>query len=779
MLIIDLKNNLKNADSFKRHVQGARFNRGTNIPNKNIINFNVEKDPVIKVIAELQGSGNSRYVINIFQDNTGFKIIHDCPDFKKGTKFCKHIVKILLLLENQVCQTICQSISRMFFTSDFGLVKKSKTTSYILKAEDLIKQAKYYEAINFLHQAFDESKNFEYILKIGEITLNYDFYDQFLKYSIQFKELADKYLTEYPKIISTAISNFDNFNFSKKVEILINSQILMMNFPKLLMLDVLKHITINEIEEPILRYLLLHKFESEFYIMDYFKDFPKDSKSNLKDLMEENTLDLVNEAILNMESEEEVKAFITIAQNCKFNNDGIIFSKVQDYMKKLKDIYLEGLKLKHAFLRSLVIANTQSDKLRQMKFIKKYNYPTLIWTSPYKSETPLHYYILEKCGFESHHLEYTDINNFIENYPVFKDIFRGNNPVRYEVKNFWGDYEPKIKNTVQSNQKVELDYELNLQDINKVILVEWDLAQKPILGSYTCQFSDGYLIPDGTHPLTYEIQPFDIILCEKNPVVIKSHNIKIMKPLRRINQKTAIELVWAGIEYISSYLPLDLIEELKKYKIDELDAIDKIFETFNNSFLPNKDSSRKLFHEFIQNKIIKELNQVYLNVINNTNYRDKILRLIGFERYSEIFKKRTILQQFKLGDLKRNSLQELKRDFKKFILQKLADLIKSKNFEEIDLKILRRFPKFKKLTLKLIYELRKQLIECKIYQIGKESYDIQNLFENYYGEIIIRNALNVISSQKRLNTIISEDDLSKILENFNYLKLKTPKIIEK
>ncbi|MHA2366862.1 MAG: hypothetical protein ACXAC7_23120, partial [Candidatus Hodarchaeales archaeon] len=446
MKIIDLKNNLKNADFFRRHVHGARFNRGKNIPNKNLINFNVEDHPLIKVIAEIQGSGNSRYVINIFQEGSGFKIIHDCPDFKKGTKFCKHIVKILLLLESQVCQAICQSISSMYFTSDFSLIKKSKTASYILKAEDLIKHKKYSEAINFLHQAFDESRDFEYILKIGEIALKYNLYDYFLKYSVEFKELTNMYLTEYPNIISTLISDFENLNFSKKVEILINCQSLLINFPKLLMLDVFKQINMNKIEEPVLRYLLLHKFESDISIDSYFKSLVKGKKLYLKDLIEKKTLDLVNEAILNMDSEDDVNSFLIIAQNCKFTNSHNVFTRVQEHNKKIRDIFIDGLKLKHAFLRSLVIANTQTDKLRQMKFIKKYNYPSLIWTSPYKSEIPLHYYILEKCGYESHHLEYTDINNYVENYPVFKEIFNGNNPVSYAIKNFWKDSEPKITN---------------------------------------------------------------------------------------------------------------------------------------------------------------------------------------------------------------------------------------------------------------------------------------------------------------------------------------------
>lgn len=776
---MDLKNNFKNADFFKRHVHGARFNRGNNIPNRNIINLNVEKDPSIKIIAQIQGSGNSRYVINIFQENSVFKIIHDCPDFKKGTKFCKHIVKILLLLEPQICQEICQSISRMVFTSDFSLVKKSKTKSYILKADDLIQQAKYYEAISFLHQAFDESRVFDYIIKIGEIALKYNLYDQFLMYSVNFKDLANHYLNEYPEVISSSISNLKNYNFSSKVKIIINSQELLLNFPKLLTSEILKQIKSSDIDEPILKYVLFHKFESEINIKNLFNDFIKESKSNLNNIFDKLALDLVNEAILNMESEEEINSYISIAQNCKFKSYNTISTKIQEYRRKLRDFYREGLKLKHAFLRSLVIDSTGNDKLKQMKFIFKYQYPSLIWTSAYRNETPLHYYILNKCGFESHHLEYTNIDNFTENYPVFKEIFSGNNPERYRIKDFWGTNEPKIINTTHYDHTVELDFDLNFQDIDKLVLIEWDLAQKPILGSYICQFSDGFLIPDKTHPLTHEIQPFDIILCNKDPIAIKSNNIKTMKPLRRINIKTAIELVWAGIEYISSYLPLNLIDELKRYKIDELDAIDKIFDTFNNSFLPNKDSSRKLFHEFIQNKIIKELNKIYLKISNKPENKQKVLRMIGYDRYSEIFTKRTALQQFKLGDLKRNSLQELKLDLKKFISEKLAELIKNKNFEDLNIKVLRKFPKFKKWTAKLIYELKEHLEECKIFQTGKKSYDIHSLLKNYYGKIIVENALKIDIVSNNQKSLISDKELSKIIDNFNFLKLNPPKIINK
>jgi hypothetical protein len=75
--------------------------------------------------------------------------------------------------------------------------------------------------------------------------------------------------------------------------------------------------------------------------------------------------------------------------------------------------------------------------------------------------------------------------------------------------------------------------------------------------------------------------------------------------------------------------------------------------------------------------------------------------------------------------LKKNSLKELKLDFKKFISKKLIKLNQQKSFKEINLKFLKRFPSFKKITLKLILELKKQFEDCKIIQIGEKSYNIQ------------------------------------------------------
>ena len=265
------------------------------------------------------------------------------------------------------------------------------------------------------------------------------------------------------------------------------------------------------------------------------------------------------------------------------------------------------------------------------------------------------------------------------------------------------------------------------------------------------------------------------------PITIKAENIKIIRPLRRINIKTAIELVWEGIEFVSTYIPFEIITELKEYQIDELDAYDTIDERFKNSFLPKKESVRKYFSDFIQSKILKELNKTYLKIIQKPNYKNKVLRIIGFERHSKIFTNPFYLTGFKSNSLKKHSLQELKLDFKKFVSLKLSELIKNNQFDSINIKILKKFPSFKKWTIKVIYNLKQQLSNCQIYQNDNQTYDVCELSENYYGKKILsyieKSSKTPLQSNLPIKKTISSEDFNNLLESYKMLKLDAPKII--
>ncbi len=779
---MNLRNNLKNAELFRGKVHGARLGRGKSIPNKNIINLNIVKDPKLKILANIQGSANRSYVINIFEsDNSRINIIHDCPDFKNGHDFCKHIVKILLVLDYEICKNICRNVNNIKFSSNMTLITESKTDNYNIKAESLIQEGKYLEAINFLNQAYDESNNVDYIKKIVDISLKYNLYEQFIKFVLFSDELFKKYERKYAELINTFFSNYDKINFQNFIETIINIQKLLLKLPQNTFNRILNQLDFNFLNNELLKYLLLNKFKDQINVGDYFEEILSDKTLDLKEIMAEKLFYLLNESILNVDSKDVIDSYLTIMRNCQFKIDNDLLKKVNEYSNKLKEFFMEGLKLKHASLRSLVITNCKTDKLRTLKFDYRYNFPSLIWTSPYRKEIPLHYFILEKCGFDKHHLEYTTIENFVENFPVFAGIFNGNNPIPRRVKEFWDTDQPKIINIVYQDQIVEQDFEVNYKNLGKYILIEWDLAQKPILGSYVCQFLDGFIIPEKNHPLTNEITPFDLILCQKEPIAIKSNNIKIYRPLRRINIKTAIELIYAGVNYISSYLPFDIITDLKEFKIDEIDAYNKMNKKLKDIFSPNKEIFKKFFHEFVQNQMQKDINEIYLKMIKKSNYKENVLKLIGFNHYSKIFNKRTILQGFRLNSLVRDSLQELKRDMIKFVSKRLIDMINNKDFEVINLKILKKYPIFNKLTALIIYELKQQIETCKIYQIDNNLYDISELFKTYYGKRIIEEEIDkkFIKHEKRTNKVLltSQNEFNKLNENLSFLKLKSPEII--
>ncbi len=789
MIFINLKNNLENISLFRSRVIGARLSRGKNIPNKNILNFNIITEPLINILANIQGSGDNIYVINIFEEeDKNFNIIHDCPDFKKGNNYCKHIVKLFLVLDNETCKNICSNF--IHFTSDFNSIKKSKANSYIIKSENLIKESKYLEAINYLKSAYEESKNFEYIEKILEIAKKFDLPDQFIKYVKKKDETVQKHKEVFPKFINLIFKKINEYTYQNFIDILISIREILIKLPENDAINILKEIKLDLLKDPLFKFMLLYQISPRIEINKYYPELLKEfqikeknvEKINIKTILEGYFSNLLNEAILNMESEEVIDSFLKIADIFRFTSYTSILRKINDYKKKLEKIYLEGLKLKHAFIRSLVITNTNTDKLRQIKFNYRYKYPSLIWAGVRKKqEKPLFFFILEKCGFDKHHLQYTHIDNFIENFPVFSEIFDGNNPIPNKIRTFWETDKPKITNIIHESFLTELDFEVNYDNLDNYILIEWDLAQKPILGSYICQFFEGYLIPDQNHPLTYEIKPFDLILCEHNPITIKGNNVKVYQPIKRVNVKTAIELVYAGIRFIVNYLPFNVIQDLKDMKLDEIDAYNQVSNQLANIFSPKKEQFKNAFNNFVHNKISMDLNKIYLKTIKKSNYKEKVLKMVGFYRYSKIFNEKAALQPFGFSNLKRNSLQELKMDLKKLISKKLTDVIKFKKFDQINIETLKKFSEFKKWTVGLIYELKQQLDECKIYQITKEEYEIHELFETYYGKAIIGGdiILNLkkkdVDGKKRYS--ISKKELFKIIENFKFLKIQPPEII--
>ncbi|TXT63995.1 MAG: hypothetical protein BAJALOKI3v1_280033 [Promethearchaeota archaeon] len=786
---IRLVNNRKNEDLVKRYAVGKRLSRARNIPSKNFINFDVETNP-ITILCSIKGSSNNNYIVNILENESNtFLVIHDCPDYKKGYNFCKHILKTLLVIDHEVCKKIVGNYKNIKFSSNFADIKRSKQENSAQKANKLIKEKKYLEAIEFLSQAYRQSKNLDYISRILNLSTEKDLPGQFIQYIVQHEQFIRKNSASFPKIINSIISKIDSYIFENLVGIFIKIQLLLLKLEEVERTRLLNQINFSEIENTILKFILLHKFQNKLSLEPFFikcREFENHKDLSNKAIKKKITNIVKSEiqrAITNLDSKPYVQALMDIANNLQVKDSVVSTSELIDYKTKIENLYREGLKQKHAALRSLVISNTKTDKLEEIKFHYKYQFPTILWSNVKKNKSPLYYYILQKCGFEKHHLDYISINYFVENYPVFKHIFNSNNPLEREVKQFWKDENPSIQNTAYTHDTGELNFHLRLKDVKKYILIEWDLAQKPVLGSYICQFNDGFIIPEKDNPLTYEIKPFDLILCLKEPITIKPSNIKIFRPIRKLGIKTAIDLVYEGIVYVCSYLPFNIVADLKNHKIDEIDAYNRINQQFENIFSPKKDRFKYHFNKLMQEKVSADYNHFYQKIRNQSHSENKILNLIGFKRYKTIFRDENTVLEFSKTPLNRDCLQELRYDFKKFITAKLIDSIKNKKYHEINLKNLKSFPEFKKWTLKIIYDLKDELENSKIIKIKNGLYDISDLMRNEYGKKIV-DALEIIKVEKVKNNkkmqgkfLITIEDLEKILKNLEFLRIDNPEVL--
>jgi hypothetical protein len=260
------------------------------------------------------------------------------------------------------------------------------------------------------------------------------------------------------------------------------------------------------------------------------------------------------------------------------------------------------------------------------------------------------------------------------------------------------------------------------------------------------------------------------------------NNIKIFRPLRRVSIENAIELTYEGMDFVSTYIPLNLVKLLKTHIIDEIEAINRMNKSFDEMFFPKKEEFRRIFKKFIETKITKEFNQFYLNLLKKADYKSKVLKIIGFHRYEKIFRNRAFLKDFKTQNLKRDSLQQLRYDLKKFVSQKLIKLIKSDRYEEIEISELKKFPEFHKWTAKVIYEHKKNLTQCEIRFANDELIDVSALANNYYGKIILNEAkIKPIEKEGSDNNeviyLIPKEDIEKINEIFSFLNLKDPIVL--
>ncbi|MHA1202406.1 MAG: HEAT repeat domain-containing protein [Candidatus Heimdallarchaeaceae archaeon] len=90
----------------RRFVQGNRLSRAKSITNKSVVEFKIVSDKPLIAYCLIQGSASTPYAV--FIDLKEKLVGHNCPDFLKGSGWCKHLGKLLFMLESEKLDEVYQ-----------------------------------------------------------------------------------------------------------------------------------------------------------------------------------------------------------------------------------------------------------------------------------------------------------------------------------------------------------------------------------------------------------------------------------------------------------------------------------------------------------------------------------------------------------------------------------------------------------------------------------------------------------------------------------------------
>ncbi|MFX1307987.1 MAG: hypothetical protein ACFFDG_14360, partial [Promethearchaeota archaeon] len=325
---------------------------------------------------------------------------------------------------------------------------------------------------------------------------------------------------------------------------------------------------------------------------------------------------------------------------------------------------------------------------------------------------------------------------FLDDLSSFQDVF-------YYRQQFWGEneeYEIKsIDGLSLSSQSIEYFYNVDNIYSEDIMVIEWDLANKPIQGSIVNAFGSQIIIPDYNNSLFHDLKPFDLCYCKKTPVKIESNIIKTVSVLTKCSFKDAIKSISKGLEFIEGYYPFSLVRAVLNKEISPFNANEIVVNNPNRLFVPKYNEFIKAFNEFLLNYIFKERDYIFEELkIDLTLNVDQILTLLNLNNelagldlpYAEILE-RSLYPEINLKEFKTRFLNEIHSIIK--------NIVKEREFGKtiiFDLKKMQHTPFFK--YSNDVLKIRKDEFESakiiKFYDKEKVFYDMSEINKTYYGK---------------------------------------------
>lgn len=691
-------------------------------------------------------------------DEKNNEIFHDCPSFlihsEKNEKICIHLIKLLLIIRSNIAEKILENFKSYNLTSeDLGSQKKSK--NFLLLANRCFESNNCVEALNYINKAIYNQFETENIIETyldTAISNNlfiefFEFlengYDNDLeKYFLKFNNYIEK---GFKKFLNT-IQEYSFYNLLKIIE----------SIDKILEF---KDISFLASYFNKLKILVKSMNFNENYFSIYLvkKNFEKLVKHNpeFKELVSETSLNsLRNQLIEYFESEisnfcliDKLKLLKKQFRVLKIQREKY-YNKYKNYKKEIQELERKVYLKKFAFLKLLI--EKYSIKRAKGEFRKKRN--TYIVKHDEKNlKNPVYNYILSRIGFFGLNDQTIKSSEIGINYFIMRELFLDDlssfQDVYYYRQQFWGeidDYEVKaIDGLSLQSENIEYSYNNIHKHLEDVMVIEWDLANKPIQGSIVNAYGSQIIIPDYNNPLFHDLKPFDLCYCKKTPVKIESNIIKTINVITKCSFRDAIKSISKCMEFIEGYYPLSLIKAVLNKEINPFHANELLVNNPNRLFIPNYNVFINAFNEFLLNYIFKEKDYIFEELKNdiftNTN---QILTLLNLDDelagldlpYVEILAK-SVYPDINLEEFKSRFLNEIHS-----IINNILNKREIGSTMIFDLKKIQHTSFFK--YSNQILEIRKEEFESseiwRMYDADEVSYNMSKIYKTYYGKKFLR-----------------------------------------
>ena len=770
------------------------YKKSVELPKNKINIISLNEDPIKIRAIILDNEREYHLVIN--EDDK--EIFHDCPTFlihsEIDDKICIHLIKLLTMLNPLISLKLLENINEYDLTSeDFG--SKKKSTNYLKLANICINSNNCVEGLSYLNKAIINQQDCEPVIEryLKTAISNNLFIELFEFLQSAYSNDLGIYILKYNHYIEKGIKLFfkstSKYSFFEILRIIDYIDKLLdfyefqsESFIESLITELLKRANSKDFNERYFSmYFIKRKYEALVRLNPLFKEFiTSDSFASFK--ME--IIHYFKNEIENFSVIDKLKLMKKQFEVFEIPKTSYI-DEYKSYKIEIKELEKKVYLKKFAFLR--LLKEKYNIKKSKIDFRKKRN-TYIVNHNKENLENPAYHYIINHIGFYGLNDSTIKSSEIGVNYLIIKELFLDdlhNFPdIFYYNKQFWGDdndYEINYVDVFSLISKpIEYNYDIDqgYSGINDLMIIEWDLANKPRQGSLVNAYGAQNVIPDQNTSLYHDLKPFDLCYCQKTPVKIEGNIIKTINVITKCSFKDAISSIEKGIAFIEGYFPLSLIKSVLSKKINPFEAYEIALDNPNKQFVPNYGKFLKAFRNFLFNFINKEKEYIYETLKTNPgkNINQFIIvlnlstELAGLELpYTEIIN--DIL--YEVGSLDEFRIKLLNR-----VHSTVKKILKERKVGStiiFDLKKMQHTP-FVKYSNEILIIRKEEFEHSQVYRYTEQdtkTYNMLELVKTYYGNQFFK-ILNM-----DLNKPISQDFFNKISNYSTKLNLKVNVVEEK